>query len=52
MGDRFNLGRFHEAVLANGSVPVKHLPELVRARLGKSNGRPTLTLWISARESS
>ncbi|HEX2971375.1 MAG TPA: DUF885 domain-containing protein, partial [Tepidisphaeraceae bacterium] len=34
MGDKFVLGRYHEAVLANGSVPVKYLPELVRARLG------------------
>jgi uncharacterized protein (DUF885 family) len=31
-GDRFVLGRFHEALLAAGSVPVKYLPELVRAR--------------------
>lgn len=28
MGDRFVLGRFHEAVLSNGSVPVKYLPNL------------------------
>lgn len=33
LGDRFVLGRYHEAVLANGSVPVKFLPELVRERL-------------------
>lgn len=33
MGDRFVLGRFHEAVLAPGAVPVKYLPELVRAKL-------------------
>ena len=32
MGDRFNLGRFHEAVLKEGSIPVKYLPELVRTR--------------------
>ena len=30
---RFELGRYHEAVLDHGSVPVKYLPELVRARL-------------------
>ena len=35
MGDRFDLGRFHEAVLDHGSVPVKFLPDLVRARLTK-----------------
>jgi uncharacterized protein (DUF885 family) len=35
LGDRFDLGRFHEAVLFPGSVPVKYLPELVRARLGR-----------------
>jgi len=33
LGDRFDLGRYHEAVLSNGSVPVKMLPQLVRARL-------------------
>lgn len=35
LGDDFDLGRYHEAVLAHGNVPVHHLPELVRARLGK-----------------
>src|SRR5262249_54848570 len=34
-GDKFDLSRFHEAVLAHGSPPVKYLPELVRARLKK-----------------
>lgn len=33
LGDRFSLGRYHEAVLSSGSIPVKFLPELVRARL-------------------
>ena len=33
MGSKFNLGRFHEAVLKEGSIPVKYLPEVVRARL-------------------
>lgn len=33
MGDQFELGRFHEAVLSHGSVPVKFLPGLVRERL-------------------
>jgi uncharacterized protein (DUF885 family) len=33
MGERFDLGRYHEAVLAHGPVPLKYLPELVRARL-------------------
>ena len=32
-GDAFDLGRFHEAVLSCGSVPVKHLTTLVRERL-------------------
>jgi uncharacterized protein (DUF885 family) len=32
-GDQFDLGRYHEAVLAHGTLPVKYLPELVRARL-------------------
>lgn len=34
MGDKFILGRYHEAVLSTGSVPVKYLPELVRRNLG------------------
>lgn len=29
LGDRFNLGRYHEAVLSSGSVPVKHLGNYV-----------------------
>jgi len=33
MCDKFDLGRFHEAVLDNGTLPVKYLPELVRERL-------------------
>lgn len=33
LGDAFDLRRYHEAVLAPGSVPVKYLPELVRTRL-------------------
>ncbi len=35
MGDKFDLGRFHEAVLDHGTLPVKYLPELVRERLKK-----------------
>ena len=35
LGDRFNLGRYHEAVLSQGSVPVRYLPELVRATLSQ-----------------
>jgi len=33
LGDKFDLGRYHEAVLEQGSLPVKYLPELVRAKL-------------------
>jgi uncharacterized protein (DUF885 family) len=33
MGDSFHLGRFHEACLEHGTLPVKYLPALVRARL-------------------
>jgi uncharacterized protein (DUF885 family) len=32
-GDKFQLGRYHEAVLDHGTLPVKYLPELVRLRL-------------------
>jgi len=37
LGDKFVLGRYHEAVLANGSIPLKFLPELVRQQLGLGN---------------
>jgi uncharacterized protein (DUF885 family) len=32
-GEAFELGRYHEAVLDHGTLPVKYLPELVRDRL-------------------
>ncbi len=32
-GEKFELGRYHEAVLDHGTVPVKYLPELVGERL-------------------
>jgi uncharacterized protein (DUF885 family) len=35
LADKFELGRYHEAVLDHGSVPVKYLPELVRVRLSQ-----------------
>jgi uncharacterized protein (DUF885 family) len=35
MGSQFDLGRYHEAVLNPGPVPVKYLPELVRERLSR-----------------
>lgn len=35
LGDKFDLGRYHEAVLDHGSVPMKYLPELVRTRLAQ-----------------
>ena len=34
LGDKFQLGRYHEAVLEPGAVPVKYLPELVRTKIG------------------
>lgn len=33
MGDKFDLGRYHEAVMDHGTLPVKFLPDLVRERL-------------------
>ena len=33
LGDRFELAAYHEAVLEQGSVPVKYLRELVTRRL-------------------
>lgn len=33
LGEQFELGRYHEAVLAHGTLPVKYVPELVAARL-------------------
>ena len=35
LGDQFDLGRYHEAVLDHGTLPVKYLPELVHERLKK-----------------
>ncbi len=35
LGDAFDLGRYHEAVLGIGSVPPKYMPELVRLRLAR-----------------
>lgn len=35
LGDAFHLGRYHEAVLDHGTLPVKFLPELVRERLAR-----------------
>jgi uncharacterized protein (DUF885 family) len=32
-GDAFDLGRYHEAALAHGTLPVKYLPALTRERL-------------------
>lgn len=34
LGGDFDLGRYHEAVLGQGAVPMKYLGELVRAALG------------------
>ncbi len=31
-GAAFNLGRYHEAVLSHGTLPVKYLPELMRTK--------------------
>jgi uncharacterized protein (DUF885 family) len=33
LGDKFNLAQYHEALLNQGSVPVKYLPELVGTAL-------------------
>lgn len=33
LGDKFNLATYHETVLTQGSVPMKYLAELVRAKL-------------------
>src|SRR4030095_13214383 len=35
LGDDFSLGRYHEAVLAHGTLPVRYLPELVGGVLKK-----------------
>jgi uncharacterized protein (DUF885 family) len=32
LGGRFDLKRYHHALLEFGSVPVKHLPELIRVK--------------------
>jgi uncharacterized protein (DUF885 family) len=33
LGARFDLAAYHEAVLSQGTIPVKHLPTLVRKQL-------------------
>jgi uncharacterized protein (DUF885 family) len=38
LGDRFDLAQYHEAVLAQGAVPMKYLPGLVRGALGLDGG--------------
>jgi len=38
LGARFDLGRYHEAVLAHGTLPVRYLPELVGQRLAQARG--------------
>jgi hypothetical protein len=35
LGDGFSIGRYHEAVISCGSVPLKYLPELVKTRLSQ-----------------
>ncbi len=37
-GDRFDLGRFHEAVLSHGTLPVKYLPELLQRESDTTEG--------------
>ncbi|HZZ27897.1 MAG TPA: DUF885 domain-containing protein [Pirellulales bacterium] len=37
LGEKFDLARYHEAVISTGSVPVKYLRELVRAQLLQSH---------------
>ena len=34
LGGKFELRRYHDAVLSPGSIPVKYLPEIVRGQLG------------------
>ena len=36
LGERFDLARYHEAVLAHGTIPVKYLPALVERSLDAS----------------
>ncbi len=35
LGEEFELGRFHDAVVDHSSVPVKFLPQLARLRLAE-----------------
>jgi hypothetical protein len=38
LGDRFDLGRYHEAVLSHGTLPVKYLPELLAGDFREGGG--------------
>ena len=40
MGDAFSLRRFHQALLEEGSVPVRFLPEVVRAKMNEARHEP------------
>jgi uncharacterized protein (DUF885 family) len=37
-GEKFNLGRYHEAVMSHGTLPVKYLPELMHEKAAE-NGK-------------
>ena len=39
LGARFDLGRYHEAVLSHGTLPVKYLPELLRREFPAHSGQ-------------
>lgn len=41
LGDRFDLAKYHESVLAHGTLPVKYLPELVGRDLEVENRSPS-----------
>jgi uncharacterized protein (DUF885 family) len=44
LGDRFDLRAFHDAVLANGPVPLTTLEELIRAHVAAVKARPAAAL--------
>jgi uncharacterized protein (DUF885 family) len=40
LGPRFDLRAFHDALLANGPVPLTTLEDLIRAHVAAAKGRP------------
>ena len=52
LGDKFDLSRYHDAVLTAGAVPLKYLPEIVRANWDANPERSSAKFLTRDREAS